>query len=43
LLRFRKRVDPGWISVPRRADYAAALDACALALDIHEAASAPGG
>lgn len=36
LLRLRKRVDPAWISVNARAQYASGLDGCALALDVHE-------
>ncbi len=34
LLRLRRHVDPGWISPSRRAEYAAGLDACALAFDV---------
>ena len=36
LLRLRKRVDPTWISTNARAQYASGLDACALAMDVHE-------
>lgn len=36
LLRIRKRVDPNWISMATRAQYASGLDGCALALDVHE-------
>jgi hypothetical protein len=36
LLRLRKRVDPTWISMNARAQYASGLDACALAVDVHE-------
>ncbi|MEO6573853.1 MAG: hypothetical protein ABIP89_08440 [Polyangiaceae bacterium] len=36
LLRMRKHVDPTWISMNARAQYASGLDACALALDVHE-------
>ena len=36
LLRLRKRVDPTWISMNARAQYASGLDACALAMDVHE-------
>jgi hypothetical protein len=36
LLRTRKIVDPAWISVAKRPVYAAGLDGCALAFDIHE-------
>jgi hypothetical protein len=41
LLWLRRRVDPGWISVAKRADYASGLDACALALDVRERAAKP--
>ena len=34
LLRVRKRVDPAWISVDRRAEYASKLDSCAFAFDV---------
>lgn len=44
LLRARKRVDPSWISLARRPEYAGALDGCALALDLREGLhGAPGG
>ena len=36
LLRLRKHVDPSWISVGRRAEYARGLDGCALAFDVRE-------
>jgi hypothetical protein len=36
-LRFRKQVDPGWLSPATRAEYAAGVDSCALALDLREA------
>ena len=36
LLRLRKRVDPTWISMNARAQYASGLDGCALAVDVHE-------
>jgi hypothetical protein len=36
LLRVRRRVDPSWISVPRRAKYSVDVDGCALALDLRE-------
>lgn len=36
LLSVRKRVDPSWISQPKRPTYALGLDSCALAFDIHE-------
>jgi hypothetical protein len=35
LLRLRRHVDPAWISTPRRMEYAAGLDACALAYDVN--------
>jgi hypothetical protein len=34
LLRARKRVDPAWISVDRRPEYARKLDSCAFAFDV---------
>lgn len=34
LLRLRKHVDPRWISVSMRPQYASGLDGCALALDV---------
>jgi hypothetical protein len=43
LLRLRKRVDPSWISIPRRAQYASGLDGCALALDVRASVTATGG
>lgn len=36
LLRLRKRVDPGWISLQRRPNYASGLDSCALAMDVRD-------
>ena len=36
-LRFRKHVDPGWLSASTRAEYAAGVDSCALALDLRHA------
>jgi hypothetical protein len=36
LLRLRRRVDPAWISPGLRAEYAGAIDSCALALDVRE-------
>lgn len=36
-LRFRKHVDPAWLSPPTRAEYAAGVDSCALALDLRTA------
>ncbi len=37
LLRLRKAVDPAWISEASRVQFALGLDACRLALDVHEA------
>ena len=34
MLRVRRHVDPAWISSSRRAEYAAGLDGCALAMDL---------
>ena len=34
LLRVKKRVDPAWISVDRRPEYASKLDSCAFAFDV---------
>jgi hypothetical protein len=42
-LRFRKRVDPGWLSAATRAEYAAGVDSCALAMDLREALGLAGG
>lgn len=36
-LRLRRNVDPTWLSAPARAEYARALDSCALALDVRKA------
>lgn len=36
LLRIRKLVDPTWISLARRSEYAIGLDSCGLAFDVHE-------
>jgi hypothetical protein len=36
-LRFRKQVDPGWLSPSTRAEYATGVDSCALALDLRSA------
>ncbi|MBX3203473.1 MAG: hypothetical protein KF764_00330 [Labilithrix sp.] len=36
LLRLRRVVNPSWITPARRPTYAAGLDACALAFDVHE-------
>jgi hypothetical protein len=37
LLLLRRKVDPSWISAALRAEYAAAIDSCSLALDVHAA------
>ena len=39
LLRVRRHVDPSWISAPRRTEYAAGLDQCALAFDVDASVS----
>jgi hypothetical protein len=36
LVSTRNRVDPSWISLAKRAEYASGLDACALAFDVQE-------
>jgi len=36
LLRMRKLVDPSWISLAKKSEYASGLDSCGLAFDIHE-------
>ncbi len=36
-LRFRKQVDPNWISPNVRAEYARGIDSCALAMDLRSA------
>jgi hypothetical protein len=41
LLRQRKVVDPSWVSASKRAEYARAMDGCALAFDVLDAAGAP--
>jgi hypothetical protein len=41
LLRFRRDVDPSFISTAARAEYAGAIDSCALAFDLHQAAATP--
>ncbi len=41
LLRIRRPVDPGWISLASRAEYASGLDGCALALDVHASVAQP--
>jgi hypothetical protein len=40
-LRFRKQVDPGWLSSSTRAEYAAGIDSCGLAVDLRLALTAP--
>jgi hypothetical protein len=39
LLRFRKQVDPSWITPNRRSMYARELDGCKFALDVRQAVS----
>ncbi len=39
LVRLSKRMDPSWISIPRRPTHANKLASCVLALDLREAAS----
>ncbi len=41
LLRLRKHVDPSWIAVATRAQFASGLDSCALAMDVRDAARVP--
>lgn len=41
LVRLRTRVDPAWISVERRPEYAAGLDACSLALTVRDRIAPP--
>lgn len=36
LLRLRKLVDPTWISMAKKSEYAGGLDGCGLAVDVHE-------
>ena len=36
LLRVRKLVDPTWISMAKKSEYATGLDSCGLAVDVHE-------
>ena len=40
LLRMRKLVDPSWISLARKSEYAIGLDSCGLAFDVSEAVRA---
>jgi len=41
LLRLRKHVDPSWIGVTSRAQYASGLDSCLLAMDVRDAVRPP--
>lgn len=41
LLSTRKLVDPSWISLAKKSEYASGLDSCGLAFDLHEAVKAP--
>jgi hypothetical protein len=41
LLSTRKLVDPTWISLAKRSEYAVGLDGCGLALDVHDTVRAP--
>lgn len=41
LLRMRKLVDPSWISLAKKSEYASGLDSCGLAFDVHEAVGRP--
>lgn len=41
-IRFRREVDPAWISDAVRAEYAAGIDSCGLAMDLRNAAAKPG-
>jgi hypothetical protein len=41
LLRLRKHVDPSWIAMATRAQYASGLDSCALAMDVRDAVRPP--
>jgi hypothetical protein len=36
LLRLRKQVDPSWISLAKKSEYASGLDSCGLAFEVHE-------
>ncbi|HEY6079771.1 MAG TPA: hypothetical protein VIW29_13240, partial [Polyangiaceae bacterium] len=38
-LRFRRTVDPSWLSDATRAQFASGVDSCALAMDIRQAAA----
>jgi hypothetical protein len=39
LLRVRRLVDPTWISLAKKSDYASGLDSCGLAFDVHHLTS----
>lgn len=39
-LRFRRNVDPAWLSDQARAQYASGIDSCALAMDLRQAVTA---
>ena len=41
LLSTRKLVDPSWISLAKKSEYATGLDSCGLAFDVHEMVRAP--
>jgi hypothetical protein len=41
LLSTRKLVDPSWISLAKKSEYASGLDGCGLAFDVHEIVRAP--
>jgi len=41
-LRFRREVDPAWISANVRAEYATGIDSCTLAMDLRSAVSKAG-
>lgn len=40
LLRMRKLVDPSWISLAKKSEYASGLDSCGLAFEVHESVRA---
>jgi hypothetical protein len=41
LYRARELVDPTWISMAKKSEYASGLDGCGLAFDVHEGLKAP--
>ena len=41
LLRIRRLVDPSWISLAKKSEYANGLDSCGLAFDVHESLRLP--